>query len=172
MDLRSDVGRLLDERNVLRHPSDLDLLVFFARQPRSLLSSEHLAAFLGYGVKEIASSLELLLEAGFLTRTPHPRHVARMYVLAATPPGGGWLLAVKRLATTREGRLALIGEIRRRSSDTVGGLTPRSDFADAAVSPPLRFPQERAAVQDSQLRNMTPGAPGEPRNDGVWRRQR
>jgi DNA-binding MarR family transcriptional regulator len=121
MDLENDAGRLLDQLDVLRHPSDLDLLIFFARHPRVLLSSEQLAAFLGYGVKEVAASLELLLDAGFLTRTPNPRHVARMYVLAVTPPGGGWLPALRRLAGTREGRLALIWEIRRRPSDAVGG---------------------------------------------------
>jgi DNA-binding MarR family transcriptional regulator len=121
MDLETDAGRLLDQLDVLRHPSDLDLLIFFARHPRVLLSSEQLAAFLGYGVKEVAASLELLLDAGFLTRTPNPRHVARMYVLAVTPPGGAWLPALRRLAGTREGRLALIWEIRRRPSDAVGG---------------------------------------------------
>jgi len=115
MDLGKDAGHLLDQLDVLRHPSDLDLLVFFARHPRTLLSSEQIAAFLGYGIKETAASLELLLEAGFLTRTPNPRHVARMYLLVGTPPGGGWLPALTRLATTREGRLALIWEIRRRA---------------------------------------------------------
>ena len=114
IDVRKDAGRLLDQRDVLRQSSDLDLLLFFSRHPRTLLSSEHIAAFLGYGVKEIAASLDLLLEAGFLTRTPSPRRLARMYVLVATPPGDGWLSEVQRLATTREGRLALIGEIRRR----------------------------------------------------------
>jgi hypothetical protein len=165
MDLEKDASRLLDQLDVLRHASDLDLLVFFARHPRTLLSSEQIAAFLGYGVKEIAASLDLLLEAGFLTRTPNPRHVARMYLLAAPPPGGGWLRAVKRLATTRAGRLALIGEIRRRSSDSMRGPTQRTGFADAAVAPPLRFPQARAAVDDSQQtrRLASPGASSEPR---------
>ena len=150
MDLGKDAGRLLDQLDVLRRPSDLDLLVFFARHPRTLLSSEQLAAFLGYGVKEMAASLELLLDAGFLTRTSHPRHVTRMHLLAGTPPGGGWLPAVKRLATTREGRLALIWEIRRRSSDAMSGPTQQGEGADAAVSPPLRSPQGQAAADDSQ----------------------
>lgn len=87
MDLDTAAGRLLDLLDVLRHASDLDLLIFLARHPRSLLSSEQIAAFLGYSVKEVAASLELLLEAGFLTRRPNPRHVARMYLLTATPPG-------------------------------------------------------------------------------------
>lgn len=121
MDLEHDAVQLLDRLNVLRHPSDLDLLMFFARHPRSLLSSEQLALFLGYGVQEIAASLDLLLNAGFLTRTQSHRHAARMYVFAIDPPGGNWLPAVKQLASTRAGRLALVWAIRRRSP--TGGAT-------------------------------------------------
>ena len=170
MDLEKDAGRLLDQLDVLRHASDLDLLIFFARHPRSLLSSEQIAAFLGYSVKEVAASLELLLEAGFLTRTPNPRHVARMYLFAATPPGGGWLPAVKRLATTRQGRLALIRQIRRRSSDARGS-TQRGESADTAVPPPLQFPRGRAAMDDSpQNANVVaPEAPSEPKKQGSGR---
>jgi hypothetical protein len=156
MDLGKDAGRLLDQLDVLRHSSDLDLLVFFARHPRTLLSSEQIAAFLGYGVKEIAASLELLLEAGFLTRTPHPRHVARMYLLVVDPPGGGWLPALKRLATTREGRLAVIWEIRRRSSGALRQPTQRGAIADTAVSRPLQFPQPAPAIDASQRKRGKP----------------
>jgi hypothetical protein len=120
MDLEEQARRLLGQRDVLRHPSDLDLLIFFARHPRSLLSSEQIAIFLGYGVKDIAASLDLLLEAGFLTRTPNPKHTARMYVFAVNPPGGGWLSALKELASTRAGRVALLWAIRRRSATADG----------------------------------------------------
>lgn len=142
MDLVNDAGRLLDQIDVLRHPSDLDLLVFFARHPRTLLSSDQIAAFLGYGVKEIAASLELLLEAGFVTRTPNPRNVARMYVLAAAPPGGGWLSALKHLATTRDGRLALILEIKRRAPGALD-QSEHGGIANPGESGPLRFPPGR-----------------------------
>jgi hypothetical protein len=146
MDQRIDAGRLLDQHDVLRYPRDLDLLVFFARHPRALLSSDQIAAFLGYGTNDIAASLELLLEAGFVTRTPHPRHAARMYVLAATPPGGGWLPALTNLAATREGRLALIREIRRRASDALSHQTQENQSAN--LSRALPFPQSRVAAVD------------------------
>ena len=164
MSLGDDAGRLLDQVDVLRHPSDLDLLVFFARHPRTLLSSEHIAAFLGYGVKEIAASLELLLEARFLTRTPHPRHAARMYVLAVTPPGDGWLRALTRLASTRDGRLALISELRHRFPNGVSGLTQRPNAANV-VSPPLQFPHGRTAVAEGAQKQHSASTRGssEPR---------
>jgi hypothetical protein len=155
MDLENDARRLLSELDVLRRPSDLDLLVFFARHPRSLLSSEQIAAFLGHGVTEVAASLELLLGAGFLTRTQNPRHVARMYHLAAPPPGGGWLPALTRLATTREGRLALIAAIRRRSVDG-GGATNEGAAVDTAMARPLQFPGVRPANERSRHKRPTP----------------
>jgi hypothetical protein len=100
---------------VLRHRSDLDLLLFFARHPRSLLASEAVAAFLGYDLKDIAESLETLLSAGLLQRTQTEAHAARMYVFAADAPDGGWLPSLLRLASTREGRLALLGALEPRS---------------------------------------------------------
>jgi hypothetical protein len=39
MDHEETAGRLLDQFDVLRHATDLDLLVSFARHPRSLLAS-------------------------------------------------------------------------------------------------------------------------------------
>ena len=120
MDIEHDARRLVAEIDVLHHPCDLDLLLFFARHPRTLLASEQLAAFLGYGVKEITASLNLLLEAGLLTRTPNPKHAARMYIFAVDGPGAGWLSALVKLASTREGRLELIWALRRRQ----GPATP------------------------------------------------
>jgi hypothetical protein len=117
---RGDARRLLDGIGVLRHRSDLDLLVFFARHPRSLLASESLAAFLGYDLKEIAESLDVLLSAGLIARRQTPAHAARMYVFAADGPGGGWLPELLRLARTREGRLALREALMDRSPDGSG----------------------------------------------------
>lgn len=141
IDLEHEAHRLLGQRDVLRQPSDLDLLIFFARHPRSLLSSEQLALFLGYGVKKIAASLDLLLEAGFLTRTPNPKHAARMYVFAVTPPGGGWLAALTELASTRSGRVALILAIRRRSPTSDGPA--HAGAADESTSSTLPFSRRR-----------------------------
>lgn len=78
MDPEGDARRLRSRLGVLRQPCDLDLLIFFAKHPRTLLDDEKLAAFLGYGAKEMVASLDLLLEAGFLMRTSNPKHAARM----------------------------------------------------------------------------------------------
>ena len=63
---------LLDRIPALQRPCDLDLLVFFAKHPRTLIASEHLARLLGYKLNEIAQSLEGLLAAGLLTGITMP----------------------------------------------------------------------------------------------------
>jgi hypothetical protein len=142
MDQDHDARSLLDRIDVLRHPSDLDLLLFFARHPRSLLASEQLAAFLGYGVKDVAASLDLLLGASLITRTPNPSHAARLYVFSVDGPGGDWLPELLKLASTREGRLAIIWELRRRASGTIGESQGRvsPDAAERGRPFPVRKP--------------------------------
>jgi hypothetical protein len=152
MNLQRDASHLLDQLRVLRRPSDLDLLIFFARHPRTLLASEQLAGFLGYEVKDIAASLELLLDAGLLTRTPSPRHAARLYTLAVTSLDGGLLPDLRRATGTREGRLALLQEMRRRSSEVLSPRGIRSDFVDVSPPEPLPFPGGRSALEESRRR--------------------
>ena len=110
-----DVHRLLDHVGMLRHPCDLDLLLFFARHPRTLITSEQIAVWLGYELKQIADSLEILLEGGLLTRTQNPTHAARLYVLAIGGTTGGWLPSLLELASTRQGRLAIREVLSRRA---------------------------------------------------------
>ena len=117
---RDEARQLLDRIGVLRHPSDLDMLIFFARHPRSILPSESLAAFLGYDLKDIAESLEMLLSTGLLQRKQTPAHAARMYVFTHDA-GGGWLPTLLRLGSTRQGHLALRRSLVRRSP---GGVDP------------------------------------------------
>lgn len=155
MDPNDDAGPLLDQLDVLRHPSDLDLLIFFARHPRALLASEHLARFLGYGAKEIAASVDLLLEAGFLTRTPNPKHAARMYVFAPVAPGGDWLLAVLQRASTRNGRLALMSALRRRSSEARGDSAQDDTGEKNGAPPPLPFPKGHTSPVDADGRRTS-----------------
>ncbi len=137
---REDVRRLLDRIRVLRHACDLDLLVFFARHPRSLLTSESLASFLGYDLKNIADSLDVLLGAGLLKRTQTPTHAARLYVFApdGTPGGtnGGWLPSLLELASTREGRLALRDALARRSREGPGGPLAQVEGGMTTAPPP------------------------------------
>lgn len=101
---------LLGSIGVLRHPCDLDLLVFFHRHPRAILTSERLAAYVGYDLNQLARSLDLLNTAGLLERSQNPTHAARLYVLKT--PETGWLSSVLEIASTREGRQKLLQTMR------------------------------------------------------------
>ena len=104
---------LLGSIGTLRHPCDLDLLLFFHRHPRSLLTSERLAAYVGYDLNQIARSLDLLTEAGLLERSQNPTHAARMYLLKT--PETGWLGSLLAIASTREGRRDLLDAMQEAS---------------------------------------------------------
>jgi hypothetical protein len=101
----------------LEHPSDLDLFVFFAKHPRTLITSEQLARMLGYPLNQIAQSLDVLLAAGWLTRAQNRSRLARMYVFAPDNDAAGWLPALVELASSRQGRLALRRALSRRAAD-------------------------------------------------------
>src|SRR6266704_2030435 len=58
------IGDLLDRIECLRHPCDLDLLLFFSRHPRAYLLSERLAEYVGYELPQVAQSLETVITAG------------------------------------------------------------------------------------------------------------
>ena len=107
---------------------DLDLLIFFARHARALLTSESLASFLGYDLKTIASSLEVLMAAGLLKRAQTPAHAARLYVFVADGTNGDWLSALVALASTRQGRLVLREGLRAgRDAASEGGQRGKPD---------------------------------------------
>jgi hypothetical protein len=81
------------------------------------LTSEQLAAWLGYELTQIAGSLDKLLSAGLLSRTQNPTHAARLYVFApGVSGGGGGVTTLLALASTRAGRLAMREELVRRTS--------------------------------------------------------
>jgi hypothetical protein len=98
----------------LRHPCDLDLLLFFHRHPRVVVTSERLAAFVGYDVKQVGRSLDTLLGAAVLQRSPNPAHEARLYALQMGS-NDGWLAAVLAAASRDEGRRALIQALKARA---------------------------------------------------------
>jgi hypothetical protein len=102
-----DARTLLNHIPALQRPCDLDLLVFFARHWRALLSSEQLARLLGYPLKEIARSRDVLVAAGLLTRVQDPTRPERMYVLDPECMDDGPLPAIVTLASTPLGRLSL-----------------------------------------------------------------
>ena len=124
--------RLLERFDLLRSPCDLDLLVFFARHPLTLLAREQLVLLLGYEPTEITTSLGLLQRAGLLIASEDPTYVAQKYVFAAQ--NAEWLPDLLQLASTRQGRLVLMRALRQRSAGETGGPATRAK-GDAAPRP-------------------------------------
>jgi hypothetical protein len=52
---------------LLEHPCDLDLIVFFSRHPRALLTLHDVAARVGYGEDQVRAGVDTLQRAGLLT---------------------------------------------------------------------------------------------------------
>src|SRR5213596_4093297 len=110
------IGDLLDRIGCLKHPCDLDLLLFFDRHPRAFLIRERLAEYVGYDLTQVEDSLETLITAGLLRRSPDSTHPAQLYVLTRGSTLGGWLSSLLRIAATREGRLAVLDALKQQSS--------------------------------------------------------
>ena len=98
------IERLLARVPVIARHCELDLLVFLYRHPRTLVTNEQLAAFVGYDKKQIAESIEAFIGAGLLERTQNAMHAARMYLLVLEGPQSGGLKELLELALTRQGR--------------------------------------------------------------------
>jgi hypothetical protein len=109
--------------------------MFFARHPRAIITSEQLAAWLGYELKQIADSLEVLLNAEVLTRTQNPTHAARMYVLNIGGTSGAWLPSLLAWAATREGRLAMMAVLSRPATNDPPARQPSSDGVTQRLRP-------------------------------------
>lgn len=92
------------------------MLLFFYRHPRAYLMSERLAAYVGYDLPQVEQSLETLITAGLLRRSPGPTDPARLYVLTRRSTLGARLSSLLRFAVTREGRLAVIHALKQRQS--------------------------------------------------------
>ena len=135
MTLEDEAHTLLNRVDALRHPCDLDLLVFFVKHPNTLMASEQLATFMGYDIKQLAESLEVLLAAELVTRSQSRGQVARMYVLSSGGIHGGWLPALVALASTRAGRIALHRELKKRSSGRTRERASRTEAARSARPP-------------------------------------
>jgi hypothetical protein len=107
-----EAKRLLAGAPLIRGACELDLLGFLQRHPRILLTSEQLAVFVGYDMKQVAKSIDVFIEAGLLGRTKNRLHAARMYSLVLNGLQGDGLTALLELAGTKHGRrelLALLG---------------------------------------------------------------
>jgi DNA-binding transcriptional ArsR family regulator len=99
----------------LRDACDLDLLLFFSRHPRVVLSSEQLAAYVGYELPQVARALDLLLGAGLLKRTLNQGATGRMYVLEVDH-AEEWLESLRHVCATSDGRNALKVLLKQRQS--------------------------------------------------------
>ena len=110
----------------LHHRCDLDLLVFFHRHPRVLLTSDRLVAVLGYDLKQVTGSLETLIAAKVVTRTQHQATGARMYAFKVFDNDNDPLAPLLRTASARAGRLAIIGALEgRRVKEPTGASRSR-----------------------------------------------
>ena len=99
-----NLSAMLERIRGIRHVCDLDLLLFFYRHPRALLTSEQVVAYLGYDSEQVAKSLERLIETGLLTRSQSPSHPSCLYVLELGGASGGPLSSLLIIASTRQGR--------------------------------------------------------------------
>lgn len=119
----SEIRRLLTQASVIQSSCDLDLLVFLHRHPRTLLTSEQVAGFVGYPLKNIAQALDTFIEAGLLARTAQQSaHAARMFLLLLDGPQGGGVEALLQLASTRQGRHAVLEALDGNDSGTTQQL--------------------------------------------------
>jgi len=111
--------QLLARAPFIRNACDLDLIIFLHRHPRTLLTSEQLAGFLGYHLKDIAKGLDSFIEAGLLERTTQQwLHAARMFVLLLDGPHGGGIRPLLELGSTREGRADILEALKAPGSRT------------------------------------------------------
>jgi hypothetical protein len=72
-----DIKGLLAHVPVIESACDLDLLVFLFRHPRALLTTEQLASFVGYNLKQIAKALDTFIDAGCWSGRPSSRRMLR-----------------------------------------------------------------------------------------------
>jgi len=121
------IRQLLERSTVLYHPCDVDLLLFFYRHPRSLLTSDQLATLVGYSVSQIAKSLDAFIAAGIIERSQNPTHHARMYRLVDSAPGG-WVSSIVKLASTRHGRYDVMRALKntRRTGESESPGSPEA----------------------------------------------
>jgi hypothetical protein len=124
---------MLDRIRAVGHACDLDLLLFFYRHPRALLTGEQLVVYLGYDREQVAKSLEGLIEAGLVTRSQNPSHSARLYVLDPGTLPDGLLFSFLKIAATRQGRQEVMRLLRSRQGHvTEARLGRAATFAKIA----------------------------------------
>ena len=112
-----DLLSMLSRIAVIRQACDLDLLLFFYRHSRALLTSERIAACLGYDRDQIAKSLDRLTESRLLTCSQNSSHAARLYVLERGAVPAGLLSSFLQIAAMRQGRQEVLQLLRSGGND-------------------------------------------------------
>lgn len=122
----------------LRHPCDLDLLLFFQRHPRAILTSDRLAAYIGYDLNQLARSLDVLVAAGLLERSQSRAHSAQLHLLKT--PLIDWAVSVLDMASTPDGRATVIAAIKEFEAHEKTEYTIEDETATFACVPTLTAP--------------------------------
>jgi hypothetical protein len=110
-----EATRLLARAPAISNACSLDLLMFLHRHPRAFLTSENLAAFVGYDIKQVAKALDALVDAELVERTLNPMHAARMFRLVPHDLPDSGLNDLISMASTRQGRRNLLHALERTS---------------------------------------------------------
>ena len=96
--------------DLLEHPCDLDVLRFFHRHPRAMLTLDDLVSLVGYGPEEIRASVDVLLRARLLAGVKpglgDPASRPRLYEFTPSTRGG-LLTSFLWLASSVDGRRVL-----------------------------------------------------------------
>ena len=129
-----DLQSMLSRIAVIRQACDLDLLLFFYRHPRALLTSERIAACLGYERDQIVKSLDRLTDTRFLTCSQNSSRAARLYVLEWGAVPGGLLSSFLQIAAMRQGRQDVLQLLRSGGNDAAAaaGLRRRASITKIA----------------------------------------
>src|SRR5262249_13528110 len=121
------IEKLLERLPIVGDACDLDLILFLSRHPHALLTSEELAAYVGYDMQQLVRALDTLIAEGWVSRSQNRSHAARLYVLQlARPSGGGLLQPLVQYASTREGRAAVLKALKARQSTRNRDIGPKT----------------------------------------------
>ena len=103
-----DIRSLLDRVGGIRHACDLDLMLFFYRHPRALLTSDRLAICVGYDREPVARALDGLIAGGLLAQIRSRSNTVNLYVLELGGLASEALASLLEFAVSRDGRLGVM----------------------------------------------------------------
>jgi hypothetical protein len=109
-----DLHHLPSSVRVLRHPCELDLLLFFYRHPRSLLTSDRLAAYVGRDPDQVGRSLDRLAATGLLACSGNLAPAARLYLLNTAESAA--LAPLVEMASNPAGRRCILDALSGESA--------------------------------------------------------